>query len=129
MKITLNRFLIFLTLVLLVALMLQQCWQRKSDAEKWLYLFDQPAREYAGRVLGPDRGTGLRPPEALSEMAVDVHAAEGYVVFASDMFSADGEPPLRMAFSPHGLPPAPDDAPAMGWAPVRDAWYRLRPAP
>ena len=128
MKITLNRVLIFLSLVVFVGLMLQQCWQRKPDAEKWLYLFDEPALEYAGRVLGPDRGTGLPPPEPLSDMDVKVHAEEGYVVFSSSMFSATGDAVLHMAFSPAGPPPGPEDR-AFGWIRVGDGWYQLRPAP
>lgn len=126
MKITLNRFLIFLTLVLVGLLTLQQCWQRKSDAEKWLYLFDEPARVYAGRVLGPDRGTGLNPPEALSDMVVNVYDEQGYVVFTSDMFASGGGPVLSMAFAPPGPPPAPRER---DWVHVRDSWYQLRPAP
>lgn len=129
MKITLGRFLVFLALVAMIALGLQQCWQSKSNAEKWLYLFEEAAREHAGRVLGPDRGTGLQPPEALSEMQVDVHAPEGYVVFSSAMFSQTGDYSLHLAFSPEGPPPSPADKPALRWVPVRDAWYQLRPAP
>lgn len=128
MKITLNRFLIFLSIVLLAGLMMQQCWQRKSDAEKWLYIFEEPAREYAGRVLGPDRGTGLPPPESLADTEVTVRADEGYVVYLSDMFAGAGRPELRMAFSPGGAPPVPAGHPG-GWARVRDSWYWLRPAP
>lgn len=129
MKITLNRFLIFVTFVLVMGLVLQQCWQRRSDAEKWLYLFDEPARDYAGRVLGPDRGTGLAPPEPLSDMEVQVHEREGYVVFTSTMFSGDDGPALYMAFAPEGRPPRPEDRPGQDWVGVRDAWYQLRPAP
>ena len=129
MKITLNRILIFLTIVLAAGLMMQQCWQRKSDAEKWLYLFEDPARDYAGRVLGPDRGTGLLPPEPLKETIVDVHEQEGYVVYSTAMFSETGVPTLHLAFSPEGPPPIPEDKPGSTWIPVRDAWYRLRPAP
>lgn len=129
MKITLGRFLVFLALVATVALGLQQCWQRKSDAEKWLYLFEEPAREYAARVLGPDRGRDLPPPEGLSEMEVEVNAPAGYVVFSSAMFSETGDSSLHLAFSPQGAPPDPDDKPALGWTPVRDAWYQLRPVP
>lgn len=129
MKITLNRVLIFLSIVLLAGLMMQQCWQRRSDAEKWLYLFEEPAREYAGRVLGPDRGTGLPPPESLSDMAVDVRAEEGYVVYSSDMFTGAGKPMLHMAFATAGPPPDPPDQPGSGWVRVRDSWYWLRPAP
>lgn len=129
MKITLNRFLIFLALILMVGLLMQQCWQRRSDAEKWLYLFDEPARDYAGRVLGPDRGTGLAPPEPLSGMEVQVHEGEGYVVFSSAMFSGDGGPVLDMAFAPGGPPPRPANNPGLDWVRVRGAWYQLRPAP
>lgn len=128
MKITLNRFLIFLSVILLIGLGMQQCWQRRPDAEKWLYLFDEPARDYAGRVLGPDRGTGLEPPEPLSDMEVTVHEREGYVVFVSNMFPTDGGPGLHMAFSPSGPPPAPEDMPGLDWVRVRDGWYQLRPA-
>jgi len=129
MKITLGRFLVFVALVAMIALGLQQCWQSKSDAEKWLYMFEEPAREYAGRVLGPDRGTGLPPPEALSEMEIEVNAPDGYVVFSSAMFSKTGDYTLRLAFSPQGPPPDPVDEPALGWVPVRDGWYQLRAAP
>lgn len=128
MQITLNRFLIFVSIVLVAALAMQQCWQRKSDAEKWLYIFGEPAREYAGRVLGPDRGTGLPPPDSLSKLDIDVHAEEGYVVYSSDMFAGAGTPLLHMAFAPGGPPPAPADRPGH-WARVRDSWYRLQPAP
>lgn len=129
MKITLNRFLMFLSLVLLVGLMLQQCWQRKADAEKWLYLFDEPARSYAGRVLGPDRGTGLAPPESLSDMEVRIHEREGYVMFSSTMFAGEDGPALHMAFAPEKTPPAPPDKPGFSWTRVRDGWYQLRPVP
>jgi hypothetical protein len=129
MRITLKRFLIFLTIMLVVGLMMQQCWQRKSDAEKWLYLFEDPARDYAGRVLGPDRGTGLPPPEPLKETIVEVDEEGGYVMYSSAMFSETGEPTLHMAFSPEGTPPIPEDRPDSIWVPVRDAWYQLRPAP
>lgn len=125
MRITLNRLLVFLSIVLVAGLSMHQCWQRKSDAEKWLYLFEQPAREYAGRVLGPDRGTGLQPPEALSDMAVNVHAEAGYVVYTSEMFAGAGKPALLMAFAPGGPPPDQSGE----WVFVRDGWYRLRPAP
>jgi len=125
MRITLNRLLVFLSIVLAAGLTMHQCWQRKSDAEKWLYLFEQPAREYAGRVLGPDRGTGLQPPEALSDMAVDVHAEAGYVVYTSEMFTGAGKPALHMAFVPGGSPPNHYGE----WVFVRDGWYRLQSAP
>jgi hypothetical protein len=128
MKITLNRFLVFISIVLVAALAMQQCWQRKSEAEKWLYIFGEPAREYAGRVLGPDRGRGLPPPESLSEMSIDVHAQEEYVVYSSDMFAVADRPELHMAFSPGGPPPVPADRPGR-WTRVRDSWYWLRPAP
>lgn len=129
MKITLNRFLAFLTVVLLVAVALQQCWQRKSDAEKWLYLFEEPARQYAGRVLGPERDTGAQPPEPLAQTKVEVHEKEGYVVFSSAMFSGDGGPLLHMAFATEGRPPAPADKPGWAWVRVRDGWYQLLPKP
>lgn len=129
MKITLNRVLIFLSLVLGAGLMLQQCWQGRSDAEKWLYLFDDQARVYAGRVLGPDRGTGLAPPEALAGMTVRVHEEEGYVEFSSTMFAGDGGPSLDLAFAPAGAPPGPANRPGFTWVRVRDGWYRLQPVP
>lgn len=129
MKITLNRVLLFLTLVLLAGLVLQQCWQRRTEAQKWLYLFEEPARDYAGRVLGPERGTGLEPPDSLSEMSVSVDHADRYVLFSSDMFSPDDGAMLHMAFAPDGPPPAPEDSPGHHWVRVRDGWYQLRPAP
>jgi hypothetical protein len=129
MKITLNRFLIFVSVILLAGLSLQQCWQRKPDAEKWLYLFDEPARDYAGRVLGPDRGTGLELPEALSDMTVRVNEQEGYVVFSSTMFSGEDGKPMDMAFAVGGPPPRPEDRPGFDWVHVRESWYLLRPAP
>lgn len=129
MKITLNRFLIFLSIVFMAGLMLQQCWQRKADAEKWLYLFDEPAREYAGRVLGADRGTGLLPPEPLSDMEIRIYEDQGYVEFSSSVFSRSDEPPLHMAFAPQGPPPEPAEKPGLGWVPVRDGWYQLQPVP
>jgi len=129
LKITLNRFLIFVTIVLFAALALQQYWQRKSDAEKWLYLFDRPAREYADRVLGPDRGTNPPMPEPLKQMVVEVHEKEGYVVFSSAMFSADGKPLLRMAFATDGPPTDPKGETGKRWVPVGDSWYQLQDAP
>jgi len=129
MKITLNRFLIFLTLVLLAGLVLQQCWQRRSGAEKWLYLFEEPARDYAGRVLGPERATGLAPPETLSGMSVEVNQAQRYVLFSSDTFTTGDGMMLHMAFAPEGPPPGPEDRPGHDWVRVRDAWYQLRPVP
>ena len=53
MQMSLKRVLVFLSFMLMVGLMLQQCWQSRSPGEKWLYILGDPARDYAGLVLEP----------------------------------------------------------------------------
>ena len=113
---TLKRVLIFLSLMLMVGLMLQQCWQSKTTSEKWLYFFEDVARDYAGEVLGPGRGTDLPIPEELSGTLIEVY--ESFVTF-----SPEQDPSLVLAFSPGGEP-AENDA-TRSWSPLGDGWYVL----
>ncbi len=115
-----NRLLLFLTALIAVFLLLQNCWQSKSASDKWLYLFEDSARDYAGQVLGVGRGTNVPIPERLAGTAITVY--DTYVTF-----SPKSGPPLVLAFSPDAKPPAPDDPVHAGqdWIPLGDAWYRL----
>ncbi len=115
-----NRLLLFLTVLIAVFLTLQTCWQRKPASDKWLYLHEDAARDYAGLVLGDGRGTDVPVPEQLAGTAITVH--ETYVTF-----SPRAGPPLVLAFSPDARPPAPQDPVLAGqhWIPLRDGWYRL----
>jgi len=112
-----RRLLIFVSIILLIGLVLQQYWASKSPEEKWLYIFQYPARDYASKVLGPARGSHVPLPEELSGNVVEVR--ESYVVFAPKQ-----SPQLKMAFAPIGKPPAPDSA--QDWFPLEDGWYVLR---
>ena len=56
MKMTGKRVLFVLTFILMFGLVLQQCWQSRSPADKWLYFFGDAGRDYAGVALGADRG-------------------------------------------------------------------------
>ena len=60
MKMTVNRMLIFLSFMVMIGLIMQQCWQSKSASEKWLYFFGESARDYAGHVLGPGETSPVR---------------------------------------------------------------------
>ena len=116
MKMTLKRVLIFLSLVLMFGLMLQQCWQSKTASEKWLYFFEGTARDYAGEVLGPGRGTDVPIPSELSSNSIEVY--ESFVTF-----SPKQDPALVLAFSPGGEP-AEGDA-TRSWSSIGDGWYVL----
>lgn len=118
MKMTGRRVLFVITFMVMVVLMLQQCWHSKSPGEKWLYFFSDAATDYAGEVLGPGRGTSVPPPEALSGANVSVH--ENHVTF-----SPKQDPGLVLAFSPTGPPPA-DDFKSGSWKPLGNAWYVLQ---
>ena len=98
MRMTLKRVLIFLSFVFMVILLLQQCWQSKTPSEKWLYFFGESARDYAGMVLGPGRGTAVPIPEELSGSNVEIF--DRFVTFAPKQ-----DPGLILAFSPQGPPP------------------------
>ena len=67
LRMTANRLALFVSLILVMGVLLQQCWQRFSPAEKWLYFFEDPARHYAGQVLGPGRGSAVAIPESLAK--------------------------------------------------------------
>ena len=116
MKMTLKRVLVFLSLVLMVGLMLQQCWQSKTASEKWLYFFEDVARDYAGEVLGPGRGTDVPIPDELSSTSIEVY--ENFVTF-SPMQDAD----LVLAFSPGGEPS--EGGETRSWSSLGDGWYVL----
>ena len=113
MKMTAVRVLFFFSFVLLVGLLLQQCWQSKTDGEKWLYFFGESAREYADNVLGPGRSTDVLVPEELSGSSIEVF--ETFVTF-----SPKQDPGLVLAFSPGG-PPTAD--PVDPWVDIGDGWY------
>lgn len=115
-----RRLLIFVSLVVVIGLALQQYWAGKSATEKWLYFNDYPARQYANKVLGPARGKHVPLPEELSGHTVDVH--DKYVVFTATRLT----PPLQMAFAPVEKPPPP--APDKDWAALGDGWYVLQSA-
>ena len=117
LKMTLKRVLIFLSVILLAGLGMRQCWQSKTDSEKWLYLFGDVAREYAGEVLGPGRGTHVPIPEQLQASEISVH--ENFVTF-----SPTQSPGLTLAFSPDGVPAA--DPSGYPWTSIGNAWYVLR---
>jgi len=112
-----RRLLIFVSIILLIGLLLQQYWASKSPEEKWLYIFQYPARDYASKVLGSARGTHVPLPEELSGNEVEIQ--ERYVVFAPKQ-----TPQLKLAFAPTGKPPAPGNA--QDWFPLEDGWYVLR---
>lgn len=121
MKMTLQRVLIFVSLVLMAGLMLQQCWQSKTASEKWLYFFEDAARDYAGEVLGPGRGTDVPIPDELNGTFIEVN--ENFVTF-----SPKQDPDLVLAFSPGGEP-AEGDA-TRSWFSLGDGWYVLtNPSP
>jgi hypothetical protein len=117
LRISSKRLILFFSFLLLVVIMLQQCWQRYSPAEKWLYFFEEPARIYAGQVLGPDRGTEVKVPEALANTNIEVR--DDHVVF-----TPRNDPPVSLAFAPAGRPP---DHGGMAWSSLRDGWYVLGP--
>ena len=118
LRITNKRLILFASLLFFVVIMLQQCWQRYSPAEKWLYFFEEPARIYAGQVLGPGRGTEVPMPEALAKTEIEV--LDDHVVF-----KPRNDPPVTLAFAPSGRPP---DRDGVNWTPLRDGWYVLGPA-
>ena len=119
MKMTPARVLFFVSFVLMVGLLLQQCWQSKTASEKWLYFFGESAREYAGLVLGPGHGTEVPIPEDLSGSSIEIF--DGFVTF-----SPKQDPALTLAFSPSGPPVAEvDDA----WTTIGDGWYMRTSAP
>lgn len=115
-----NRLLIFVTVLVATFFALQNCWQSKSPSEKWLYVHEGAARDYAGQVLGPGRGAKVPVPESLTQTVIKTH--ETYVTF-----SPKNDPQLVLAFSPNTKPPAPVDPAAAGkdWLPLGDSWYQL----
>jgi len=117
MKMTGKRVLFVLTFIVMIGLMLQQCWQSKSPSEKWLYFFSDAARDYAGDALGPLRGTDVPVPEALDGSNIVVK--EHYVTF-----SPKQEPDLTLAFSPAGPPRG--DLRGRSWKPLGEGWYVLK---
>ena len=112
-----KRVLFVLTFIVMIGLMLQQCWQSKNPAEKWLYFFGDAGRDYAGLALGAGRGTSVPIPDALSGSNVVVH--DDYVTF-----SPRQDPGLLLSFSPGGPPPA-EGIQDRRWSPVGDGWYVL----
>jgi len=119
-----NRILIFITTLVVLFFALHNCWQSKSPGEKWLYIYEAVARNYAGNVLGPGRGAKVPVPEPLAGNSVTTH--EDFVTFASNSI-----PGLVLAFAPNGKPPAPMDSGYAGrdWLPMRDSWYVLSTNP
>lgn len=116
MKMTAKRILLFLSFLLMVGLMLQQCWQSKTASEKWLYFFKEPARDYAGNVLGAGRGADVPIPDELSGTTIEVY--ESFVTF-----SPKQDVSLVLAFSPAGKPV--DGDATKSWSPLGDGWYVL----
>jgi hypothetical protein len=118
MKITAKRVLFFLLFISMIGMLMYQNWQSKPDSEKWLYLFGSGARDYAGKVLGPGRGTDVPVPAELSESAVIVY--DSYVTFSSKQGTV-----LTLAFSPAGAPPG-EGPGGRPWSAVGDGWYLLK---
>lgn len=123
-QMTSHRMLIFFSVLIVAFVTLQQCWQRKSPSEKWLYVNEHAARDYAGQVLGPGRSARVPMPERLAGSIVTIH--DSFVTF-----SPKQDPDLVLAFSPDAEPPVPVAMITSGehWAPLRDGWYVLRHAP
>lgn len=119
-----NRLLIFITVLVAIFLTLQNCWQSKLPSERWLYMNEAPARDYAGQVLGPGRGAEVPIPEALTNSEITTY--DTYVTF-----SPKKNPKLLLAFSPDTKPPAPDDPALKGkdWLALGDSWYQLVAVP
>lgn len=113
MRMTVKRVLLFLSFVVMVGLGLQQCWQSKTASEKWLYFFGESARDYAGTVLGPGRGTQVPVPDELSGSQVEIY--DSFVTF-----SPKQDPSLVLAFSP-SAPPAGEGGDT--WSHIGDSWY------
>ncbi len=111
MRMTLTRVLFFLTFILMLGLLLQQCWQSKTPSEKWLYFFGESARDYAGTVLGQGRGTDVPVPEELSHTSIEIF--DSFVTFKPNT------PGLVLAFSP-GVPPPAESG---SWFAIGDGWY------
>ncbi len=119
-----NRLLIFVTVLVVIFFTLHNCWQSKPPSEKWLYMNEGAARDYAGQVLGPGRGAKVPIPESLAHSVINTY--DTYVTFApkSDL-------QLVLAFSPNAKPPVPKDPASAGkdWLPLRDSWYQLKVIP
>ena len=115
-----NRLLIFVTVLVAIFLALHNCWQSKPPSEKWLYMNEAAARDYAGQVLGPGRGAKVPIPESLTHTVIKTY--DTYVTF-----SPNNNPRLMLAFSPDAKPPAPIDPASVGkdWLPLGDSWYQL----
>lgn len=115
-----NRILIFVTILAITFFALHNCWQSKSPSEKWLYIYENAARDYAGNVLGPGRNAKVPIPEQLAGNSVTIH--EHFVTFMSN-----SNPPLVLAFAPNGKPTVLANSGAAGreWLLVRDSWYEL----
>ncbi len=115
-----NRVLIFITVLAVAFFALHNCWQSKPASEKWLYMNDGAARDYAGQVLGPGRGAKVPIPETLTHSVIEAY--DTYVTFAPKSDSH-----LVLAFSPNAKPPAPKDPASAGkdWLPLGDSWYQL----
>lgn len=107
------RVMFFLSFVLMMGLLLQQCWQSKTASEKWLYFFGEPARDYAGAVLASGDETVTPVPDELSGSEIKI-----FDTFI--MFSPKQDPTLILAFSPSGPPTGEDGA---SWTGVGDGWY------
>ncbi len=120
MRMSISRLVIFAAVVVAAFFVLKQCWEAYPPEEKWLYMYEDDAREYAGRVLGPQRGRTVPLPDSLAGNIVTI--GEDYVVF-----SPRQNPDLVLAFAPRGRPP--DDA-GHGkgrWLVLRDGWYLFAP--
>jgi len=117
-KITIKRVLFFLIFISMIWFIMHQYWQSKPASEKWLYLFGNVARDYAGNVLGPGRGTNIPVPAKLS--GSEIVLQDGFVTF-----SPRREPGLNLAFSPAGVPPGAGPA-GRSWSALGDGWYLLK---
>jgi hypothetical protein len=118
MMMTAKRVLFFLLFIFLIGMLMYQNWQSKPASEKWLYFFGVEARDYAGKVLGPGRGTDVPVPEELGGSEVVVH--DGFVTFSSRQ-----GPGLILAFSPAGAPPG-EGFGGRPWSALGDGWYLLK---
>ena len=113
-----KRVLFFLLFIVTIGLAMQQYWISKTPGEKWLYFFGDPARDYAGDVLGQGRDTYVPVPQELTGSQVIVHS--GFVTF-----SPKQDPGLVLAFSPAGPPPG-EDYEGRFWSALGDGWYLLQ---
>lgn len=111
-----RRLLVFVSIVVMIGLLVQQYWAAKPPAEKWMYFFKYEAEQYANKVLGPARGTHVPVPEQLSGNEVEIQ--QQYVVY-----SPKQSPGLVLAFAPTGKPPPRE---GNDWQSLGGTWYILQ---